>query len=108
QDILVAEKSFDVQIFVDATVDPMADIERVAAQISALDLIITTSGTVAHLAGALGKEVWVMVPKIPEWRWGLTGETSLWYPQARIFRQTELNDWSGPVDDVANALRRKH
>ncbi len=64
-----------------------------AAIMQNLDLVITSDTATAHLAGALGVKVWVALSKVPEWRWMLDREDSPWYPTARLFRQTTLDDW---------------
>ena len=76
-----------------------------AAIISLLDLVISSDTSVVHLAGALGKPVWILLQRVPDWRWLLDREDSPWYPTARLFRQTELGDWSGVIEKVALALR---
>ena len=58
------------------------------------DLVITNDTVVAHLAGAMGKETWLLLQKIPDWRWGMNSQKSFWYPSVRIFRQKELNNWN--------------
>lgn len=75
-----------------------------AAVIQSLDLVITVDTSVAHLAGALGKPVWVMLPKQADWRWMMSGETTPWYPGARLFRQEVLGDWSPVVEALRSAL----
>ena len=100
-------ESLEVDIYVDIGVDHMADLDRAAAQIAAMDLVITSSNTTAHLSGALGRDTWVMVHKTPEWRWGLARKESPWYSHVRIFRQQKTGDWSGPVQAVADALRAR-
>jgi hypothetical protein len=72
--------------------------------IQSLDLVITVDTSVAHLAGALGKPVWVMLPKQADWRWMMSGEANPWYPSARLFRQQVLGDWSPVVDALRGAL----
>jgi tetratricopeptide (TPR) repeat protein len=69
-----------------------------------LDLTISICSAPVHLAGALGLPVWAMIADPPEWRWGLRGTQSPWYPQARIFRQTSRGDWSSVTTAVAEAL----
>lgn len=81
------------------------DFTDTAALIAALDLIITVDTAVAHLAGALGRPVWIMVTRAPDWRWLVDRDDSPWYPTARLFRQDERRDWSGVVARVQAALR---
>ncbi|WP_225033988.1 tetratricopeptide repeat protein [Paraburkholderia sp. XV] len=75
-----------------------------AAVIQSMDLVITVDTSVAHLAGALGKPVWVMLPQQADWRWMISGETNPWYPTARLFRQQVLGDWSPVVEALRSAL----
>lgn len=83
----------------------LADFSVSAAFIQQLDLVITIDTALAHLAGALGKRVWVLLPFAPDWRWTLEGEDNPWYPTMRVFRQTEFGNWSTPVGRVASELR---
>lgn len=86
--------------------DGLRDFTDTAALIEALDLVIAVDTSVAHLAGALGKPVWILLPFSPDWRW-LTGrDDSPWYPSARLFRQTAPADWAGVIRRVGEALRR--
>jgi ADP-heptose:LPS heptosyltransferase len=75
-----------------------------AAVLALCDLVIAVDTAVVHLAGAMGRTVWVLVPFAPDWRWGRDGETTPWYPTARLFRQTSLDDWDGVIARVAAAL----
>ncbi|MGH8658403.1 MAG: glycosyltransferase family 9 protein, partial [Gammaproteobacteria bacterium] len=75
-----------------------------ALLLDALDLLITVDTAVAHLAGALGKPVWLLLAEVPDWRWGLEGETTPWYPSLRLFRQTQRGDWEAVIARVAEAL----
>ncbi|SFU25959.1 tetratricopeptide repeat protein [Paraburkholderia aspalathi] len=68
-----------------------------AALIARLDLVISVDTAVAHLAGALGKPVWIALPFMPDWRWQLDRSDSPWYAKARLFRQTTRDDWTGVV-----------
>lgn len=101
-----ASDASGADIFVDAQVDPISDFDAAAAQVAAMDLIVSTSNTAVHLAGALGKPTWVMVPHVPEWRWGLQGETVPWYESVRVFRQPKQGDWEPVLTDVDGELRR--
>jgi tetratricopeptide (TPR) repeat protein len=78
--------------------------EETAALVMALDLVITCDTAMAHLAGALGKPAWVLLRHMPEWRWGLTGDRTPWYPTLRLFRQTAPGDWTAPFAEAARAL----
>jgi Flp pilus assembly protein TadD len=85
-----------------------ADLENfsdTAALISHLDLVISVETSVAHVAGALGKPTWVLLPFIPAWRWLLDREDSPWYPTARLFRQPVRDDWMSVVAKVEQELR---
>jgi hypothetical protein len=84
--------------------DELHDFAATAALIENLDLVITVDTSVAHLAGALGKPVWVLLAAQPDWRWGMGSAESVWYPSARLFRQTTLGDWRGVVAELALAL----
>ncbi len=86
---------------VGAELDDFAD---TAAVVALCDLVITVDTSVAHLAGALGRPLWVMLTFAPDWRWTL-GERTPWYPSARLFRQSTLGDWDGVVARVGEALR---
>ncbi len=75
-----------------------------AHAIERLDLVITVDTSVAHLAGAMGVPCWVLLPFNPDWRWQLYREDSPWYETVRLFRQSERNDWSAVIDNVASEL----
>jgi tetratricopeptide (TPR) repeat protein len=76
-----------------------------AAAMESLDLIISTDTSIAHLAGALGRPVWVALKHVPDWRWLLDRSDSPWYPTMRLFRQHTRDDWRGVFADVESALR---
>ena len=82
------------------------DFADTAALIEQLDLVISVDTAVAHLAGALGKPVWVLLPCVPDWRWLLMRDDSPWYPTMRLFRQTCQGNWTEPVALAVNALAR--
>jgi tetratricopeptide (TPR) repeat protein len=75
-----------------------------AALISHLDLVISVDTAIAHLAGALGKPVWILLTHVPDWRWLLDRDDSPWYPTARLFRQNDTREWDGTVVRVRDAL----
>ena len=84
--------------------EALGDFADTAAFIAQLDLVITVDTSIAHLAGALGKPVWVLLPRIPDWRWLLDRDTSPWYPTARLFRQDDSAAWPGVVARLRRAL----
>ena len=84
--------------------EALGDFADTAALCQAMDLVISVDTSVAHLAGALGRPVWVMLPYDPDWRWGLHAGTTPWYPRMRIYRQAQRRDWSDPLDRVAQDL----
>jgi len=85
----------------------IGDMADTAALISHLDLVIAVDTSVVHLAGALGKPVWVMLPISPDWRWRLDREDSPWYPTMRLFRQPKFDDWHSVVQRVCVALQNE-
>lgn len=84
--------------------DPLKDLDDFAAQIAALDLVISIDNSTVHFAGAVGTPVWVLLPFSPDFRWMLHRNDSPWYPTARLFRQKKLGDWSNVVDEVRYSL----
>lgn len=83
----------------------VADFADTAALIAELDLVITVDTSVAHVAGAVGKPVWILITSAPDWRWLLNRDSSPWYPTARLFRQTKLGEWNGVIASVRSALQ---
>jgi tetratricopeptide (TPR) repeat protein len=82
------------------------DFADTAAAISQLDLVISVCTSVAHLAAAMGKPVWLIARQPPDWRWSGDGETTPWYPSMRIFRQREIGDWTAVIQQVADEVAR--
>lgn len=82
----------------------LGDFADTADAISGLDLVISTDTAVCHLAGAMGKPVWTMIPFAADWRWGIGKETSDLYPSMRLFRQERPGDWSGVIERIAKEL----
>jgi tetratricopeptide (TPR) repeat protein len=82
----------------------LIDFTETAALISQLDLVITVDTSVAHLAGALGRPTWIMLPYLPDWRWLLDRDDSPWYPTVRLFRQDAARDYGRVIDRMRDAL----
>jgi Tfp pilus assembly protein PilF len=82
------------------------DFADTAALVEHLDLVISADTAVVHLAGALGKPVWTLLPFVPDFRWGLRGAQTPWYPTMRLYRQTSFGNWPGVIDEVISDLRK--
>jgi tetratricopeptide (TPR) repeat protein len=100
-DALRAESGIELHTWRDA----LEDYDETAALVCALDLVISVQTAIVHLTGALGRPVWALIPAMPEWRYGSSGTTMLWYPSARLFRQTMLNDWRPVIDAIRGELQ---
>jgi hypothetical protein len=85
-------------------VDATWDFLDAAAILACCDLVISSDSALAHLAGGLGRPTWLLLRDIPDWRWGLAGEGSVWYPSLRLFRQRQPGDWGEVLERVAVEL----
>ena len=83
----------------------LEDFSDTAAVLAQLDLLITVDTSVAHLAGAMGKPAWIMIPYIPDWRWGIEGKHTRWYPTITLFRQPRPKDWASVTASMEQELR---
>jgi len=92
----------DIEDWMDACEDFM----DTAALVENLDLVISVDTAIAHLAGALGKPVWLLNRFESEWRWGLEREDTPWYPTMRIFRQSEHDTWVGVIERISAELAK--
>lgn len=93
-----------VEDFTDQASQALRPFAETAAMMETLDLIITPDTAIAHLAGAIGRPAWVALKHVPDWRWGLEGASTAWYPTWRLFRQTTRNDWAPVFDAMRHAL----
>jgi hypothetical protein len=100
-----AEELAAIQARITDLAPATGDMADTAAQMAHMDLVISIDTSIAHLAGALGKPVWVLLCRLPDWRWLLDREDSPWYPTARLFRQPRMGDWPPVVEKVRTALR---
>ncbi|MEG5080507.1 tetratricopeptide repeat protein [Microcoleus sp. AT8-B4] len=107
QEMTADDRALLEQIAVTDLSSYLHELADTAAAISALDLVISVDTCVAHLAGALGKPVWILLCFVPDWRWMLQREDSPWYPTARLFRQSTAGDWEGVLEQAALALRER-
>ncbi len=108
REIHTVKDTLGINIHVDSSVDSSGDLDMFAAQVAAMDLVISISNTTVHMAGAIGVPVWAMVPTGPgaHWYWFRDRTDSPWYPSLRIFRQARPGDWSNAVADVAAKLNQ--
>jgi ADP-heptose:LPS heptosyltransferase len=84
----------------------LSDFDHTAALLANLDLVITIDTAVAHLAGAMGRGTWTLLPHVADWRWLRAGADSPWYPTMRLFRQATRGDWASVIEHVAGLINR--
>jgi hypothetical protein len=104
QDAAGRRRAAEALPLVDLT-DRLRDFSDTAALVSRLDLVISIDTAVAHLAAAMGRPVWVLLNRVPDWRYHLDRPDNPWYPTMRLHRQTREGDWDGVIERVAAALR---
>jgi tetratricopeptide (TPR) repeat protein len=85
--------------------DDINNFQDLAEAVNSMDLIVTVDTALLHLAGAMNKPVWALIPFVPDWRWGLNGEETIWYPSARLFRQDYPGDWDGVFKKIKSELQ---
>ena len=96
-----------IQIYCDDKINSLESLDDFAAQVAALDLIISTSNTTVHMAGALGKPVWTLLSYVPGWRWMIDRSDSPWYPSMVLFRQKSIGNWNSVLQSVHDCLRER-
>ncbi len=104
KDVYEREKEFLLANEVVDLSEYLRDFSETAAIMENLDLIITTDTVIPHLAGALGKPVWTLLSYVPDWRWGMNGEKTKWYPKMKLFRQKERGKWNPVFEEVNSEL----
>jgi ADP-heptose:LPS heptosyltransferase len=109
EEINIVEEKLHVNIFNIEGIDLYDDIDSMLALINACDIVITTSNSIAHLSGALGKETILLLPFSlgKFWYWHELNGVSLWYPSVKVFKQLEQGDWSDPVIRARNYLEKR-
>ena len=90
-----------------SSVDNREDLDGLAALIELCDLVVSTSNVTIHMAGALGKETWVLLPYVANFWWLLDRTDSVWYPSLRLYRQKSLNDWESVFPLIRKDLQDK-
>jgi hypothetical protein len=85
--------------------EELTDFSQTAAALTCLDLLISVDTSVVHLAGALARPVWTLLPMAADWRWQRSGDTTPWYPTMKLFRQTERKNWGAVIKRVGDDLR---
>ncbi len=107
----VGERSKDLAEHSEGRIEDLtsdiANFADTAAAIRCLDLVISVDTATAHLAGALGQPVWILLPFVPDWRWGRERDDTPWYPTMRLFRQARQGDWPEVMERVTAALRKQ-
>ncbi|HEY0837123.1 MAG TPA: tetratricopeptide repeat protein, partial [Azospirillum sp.] len=103
-DLAAARAASGVEVLHDSGVDPLRDLDQFAAQVAAMDLVVSIANTTIHMAGALGVPAWTAQPAPPDWRWGVEGERGPWYPCVRVFRQEQAAGWGAVVARIAAEL----
>ena len=103
-DIAAVVDRLGVDIIADPSVDPLTNLDHFAAQVAAMDLVISIDNSTVHMAGALATPVWVLVPYVADWRWMSGREDSPWYPSLRLIRQPTEGDWRGVMEQAGRDL----
>jgi tetratricopeptide (TPR) repeat protein len=103
------KRRHNVDLIADPAIDQMKDLDAFAAQVAAMDMVVSTSNTTAHMAAALGKPTFVLLHHgiSPHWYWTRDGETTPWYPTTRLLRQPRAGDWHSLAETVATELKRR-
>jgi len=104
EELQEAHSHFGVKVLEDERINPLRDLESFTAQMAAMDMVISVDNSTVHFAGAMGVKVWTMLPTVPDWRWGLVGDKTRWYPTMRLFRQEERGKWEPVISRVAREL----
>lgn len=107
EDLAEAERATGTAVARDPEIDALRDLDGFAAQLAAVDLVISISNSTIHQACGLGRPVWGLLHVRPDWRWGVAGERCPWFPTLRLYRQAVRGDWTAVLESVAADLRRR-
>ena len=99
-------KSTGIEVLQCGSVDNREDLDGLAALIELCDLVVSTSNVTVHLAGALGKETWVLLPYVANFWWLLDRTDSIWYPTLKLYRQKKFQDWGNVLFTVTTDLSK--
>ena len=99
-----AHNQFGVDIIKDENINPLTDLEGFAAQVAAMDVVISVDNSTVHFAGVMGVNTWIMLPTVPDWRWGLEAQTTRWYRTMKLFRQEKNQNWQPVISNVTAQL----
>jgi len=105
EELKMLEQQLNIIIYDWDDANPVIDQDNFAAQVAALDLVISIDNATVHMAGALGIPTWVMLPCVPDWRWQRGRVDSPWYPSLILFRQKTADDWGGVFNEVGEKLQ---
>ena len=104
-EIDAARAAFGAVIHRDSNINPLTDLDGFAAQVNAMDAVVSIDNSTLPMAAGLGKPVFGLMARSADWRWLFDREDSPWYPTLKIFRQADAGDWSAAIDGAAAALR---
>jgi hypothetical protein len=107
EELLEVQQALGIEVIQCSEVDNRSDLDGLAALVQACDWVISADNSTVHLAGALGQTVWILLPFNADWRWGLNSADSLWYPSAKLYRQTQLNNWQDVLSRVSDSLMKR-
>jgi ADP-heptose:LPS heptosyltransferase len=107
QEIREFKEETGIEVLQCSSIDNKEDIDGLAALIEVCDLVVSTSNVTIHLAGALGKETWVLLPFVSNYWWLLDRKDSIWYPSLSLYRQVQLNDWNEVFRSVQRDLKAR-
>ena len=103
-ELAAIREGLGVDVQLDDDVDPLRDMDAFAAQVAAMDLVVSVDNTTVHTAGALGVPVWTLLSDNPDWRWQRERRDTPWYPSMTLFRPSRPGGWAAVLADAAAAL----